>query len=331
MEELQNNQSTTNVEGNSWKIALLLLCLGILAYGFFYSKNSTSDFAYLIGYNLPLAFFIWVIYYFAFIKRKKGNKIAGLSFLAVYAAMIMSGLIGYSQQKHEAMQAVTEIQKQYSSMIDSSTDSQNMPIRADKNIDTTPKSKGDFGEMERFVKNFMNQMASQRNDYLLELEAIGWNNILDPRRIRVDKGLVESKMIIRRAKEIVAKYQEKTTIILHNARENIQSLNMSPSLKQEALSGFDRGMAKSKSQIDAMWALERKTVIEFENIIDLLSTKNGAWVIEGGQILFNSNSDLNSFNSHIASIQSLANQQQQIQKESTETVNRNFDNLKEIK
>ena len=160
---------------------------------------------------------------------------------------------------------------------------------------------------------------------MLELEAIGWNSILDPQRIRVDKGLVESRVTIKKAKNIVVKYQERTNALLHNnARVQIESLNRITTLKQEALSGFDRGMEKARTQIDSMWALEGKVVTEFENIINLLSTRNGAWVVQGNQILFYNDSDLNKFNSYISSIQDLVNKQQQFQKQSIETVNNNF-------
>lgn len=255
---MEQKEITMRPDDNIWKIALVLVCIGILAYGFFYSKNTTTNLVYLFGYNLPLALFVWAIFYVA-VARKRGGKVAGFSFLAIFISMIASG---------------------------------------------------------------------QKNDYLLEFEAIGWNSILDPQRIRVDKGLVESKVTIRRAKKIVAKYKEKTNVLLHNAREKIQSLNMSASSKRKALSGFDRGMDKAKNQIDAMWTIEGELLKEFENIINLLSARNGSWVVEEGQILFYNDSDLNRFNSYIASIQSLINQQQQIQKQGLETVNRNFNRLK---
>jgi hypothetical protein len=269
---MEEKETMERPDDNIWKIALALVCTGILGYGFFYSKNTTTDLAYLIGLNLPLTLIIWGIFYAA-IARKRGGKIVGFSFLSIFVCMIVSGLIGYSQQKQEVKQALSEIQDQYSEMIESSTDSQGLPKRIDKPIDTSPQARGEFGEMERFMKEFMNQMASQRNDYLFELEAIGWNSILDAQRIRVDKELVESRVTIKKATNIVSKYQERTNVLLHNAREKIESLNMSASLKREALSGFDRGMEKAKTQTDSMWALEGKVVAEFENIINLLSAR----------------------------------------------------------
>lgn len=115
------------------------------------------------------------------------------------------------------------------------------------------------------------------------------------------------------------------------SREKIQSLNMNAASKRELLSGFDREIEKAKNQIDTMWALDGKIVTETENIINLLSTRNGAWVVSEGQILFYNDNDLNRFNSYIASIQSLVSQQEQIQKRSVQTVNRNLNNLKEYR
>lgn len=310
-------------------IALSLVCIGILAYGVFFSQNTISDIAYLIGFNLPLSFFIWIIFYAIFIRRKKSGRVAAISFLIIYCSMIASALIGSAQQKHEAMKALEEVHGQYSAIVNSSIDSEGLPVRIEKKIDTNPKSKGEFGELERFLKDSMNQFASQRNDYLLELEAIGWNGILDPQRIRADKELVESKVIIRQAKIIVEKYRDKTDVLLRKIRRDIQSLNMSSSQKEEALSGFDRGLASSQDQISAMWILEEKAILEFEKIINFLS-KNDAWVVAQGQILFKNNTDINTFNSYIGAIQAIVNQQQQIQKQSMATVNRNFDRLREL-
>lgn len=327
---MEEKETMHRPDDNIWKIALALVCVGILGYGFFYSKNTTANLAYLIGYNLPLALIIWGIFYAA-VARKREAKIVGFSFLAIFICMIASGLIGYSQQKQEAKHALSEIQDQYSALIESSTDSQGLPKRIEKPINTTPKARGEFGEMERFMKEFMDQMASQRNDYLLELEAIGWNSILDANRIKADKTFVESKVTIQKAKEVVKKYKEQTSTLLSNAKENIRSLNISETSKREMLSGFDKGMEKAKKNIDAMWSLEGQTINEFENIMNLLSARKGAWVVEGEQILFYNDSDLDRFNSYIASIQNIVNQQEEIQRQSVQTVNRIFDRLKEMK
>jgi hypothetical protein len=55
MEDVTTQQKDDNI----WKVALALVCGAILGYGFFYSKNTTSELTFLVGYNLPVSLLIW--------------------------------------------------------------------------------------------------------------------------------------------------------------------------------------------------------------------------------------------------------------------------------
>lgn len=324
---MQEKQFVQQPGDNIWKISLALVCGGILAYGFFYSKNTASNLAFLIGYNLPAALIVWGLFYVA-VTKKQGARISGFSFLAIFISMIASGLVGYSKQSHEAKKALSEIQNQFSEVIEQSTDSEGFPKLIDKPINTTIKASGEFGELERFMKEFISQIASQRNDYYLELEAIGWDSILDANRINNDKTFIESKYTIKKAKNIVKKYTQKTNNLLSITNENIRSLNISESSKRAMQTGFARGMEISKKNIDLLWALENEIISESENIINLLSTNKEGWVIEGEQILFYNDGDLDKFNTYIASIHNILKKQEEMQRQSIQRVNSNFDQLK---
>ncbi len=263
-------------------------------------------------------------------KQKLMTKKSGLAFVIIFSSLIASSLIGYSQQKGATTQAITEIQKSYSSVISSGTDEQNMPQRIQELLDTTPKTKGDMGELERFMKIFINKLASQNNDYQLELEAIGWQKILDPERINQDASLIESKITIRNAKNIVKKYKAKTFNLLENAREDIGKANVSEELRQQMQIGFNKGMEESGTQIEAIWDLEERTISEFGNIIALLSARKNTWVIENGQIMFTYDKDLKSFNYHISTIQELVEKEEAMQKRGLDVLNHNFDKAKEF-
>lgn len=330
MEQKQEQQLSSQTD-NSGKISLFIVCVGIIAYGFFYSKNTISDLPYLIGYKLPLALLIWGIFYAIIIKKKRGGMLTSLSFIAIYGSLIASALIGLSQQKQEAKQAITEIQKQYAATVKSSLYPDGDPQRTINQTSTTPKAKGEFGEIERFMKDFLNKMASQRNDYLLELEAIGWGRILDTERIKSDKNLAESNFIIKKAKDIVNKYKTMTDNLLTDTQKHIQSLNVDDSLKRSMLSGFESGMIKSRQQIDTMWEMEKNIVLECEKIINFLSDRKRTWVVSEGQILFQNDNDVKRFNSYFSTIQDLAKQQEVLQRQSIAKVNKNLTQLKEFK
>lgn len=327
--EQSSNTNTNNSHTNlKWVFILVIVCLGIFIYGSAY-PNTTNNFNFLFGQNLVHGFFIWGIFHTILGKKLKLDRTkASYSFLFIFGSLIASDFIGYSQQEFASKQMFTEIQKDFSTITNSSTDAQGMPQRIEKPLDTTPTTKGELGEMERHIKILMNHIVSLKNDYLLEINAIGWEMILDPSRLNEDSTLIESKIIIQKAKDILEKYRAKHHTLLKDLREDINNSNISESAKKQATNGFDASMAEASANIDASWNLEERTLEEFENIITLLSAKKDVWVIQNNQILFANDDDLNTFNSYIASIQDLVNKAEMLQKQNVQKINSDLDTLK---
>jgi hypothetical protein len=239
-----------------------------------------------------------------------------------------SSLIGYSQPQHEAKQMFSEIQKDYKEINSSDTDAPVWPKRIEKQLDTTPTTKGELGEIEGIIKKLMNQIVSQRNDFLSEIKALGWEKILDPERLKKDRDLIESNSMILKAKDIVGKYRTKNYTLLEDLRKDFDGLNVSASSKQNMMNGFDAGIAKARAQIDTTWNSEANTITEFENIFTLLSARKGKWQVQNGQILFEGDDDINKFNSYVASIQDLTRKQEAIQKQNVQKVISDMEKLK---
>lgn len=322
-----NDQSATVVQGsNTWIAALAVICFGIVGFGVFYSTNTISNPAFLAGQYLVYALFLWAVFRAVFLS-KRGAKVSGISFVAIFIALFAGGLIAASNQQQQAAQAVLSIQQELGRVASASTDSSGLPARIERTLAENPKAKGEYGEMERFVKELIDRFVAQRNDYLLELGAIGWNSILDAKRIKNDTTLSESKVMIERAKVIADKYEKKTADLMTGTRAHINALNMSESNKREMLAGFERGMSKSGKKIDKQWKLEKQVLLQFENIILLLAARKN-WVVQGEQILFHSEDDLARFNSYIGTIQRLVQQQEQIQKSSFAEASQNLNALK---
>lgn len=322
-----NHPNTDPSRGNGvWIVALVILCLGFLGYGSFFASGTVSDPAFLAGQYLIYALLVWVVFHAIFV-RKRGPKINAVAFMAIYGSLFFGALIGASQKKHEAVKALSSMQQEMQRVISTSVDSTEFPARIERSPSTTSQVSGDFGEMERFTKEYMDRLVAQRNDYLLELEAIGWNSILDAHRIKNDTTLSESKVLIERAKAIVDKYEKKTAVLLQDTRARISAFSMSESTKKEMLAGFDKGMEKARSQMDEQWKLEKQVVLQFENIVLLLAASKG-WIVEGEQILFASGDDLARFNSYSEKIQQITRQQEQLQKNSFAEVNQNLEAAK---
>lgn len=220
-------------------------------------------------------------------------------------------------------QALGRIEDQYSKIVESS----DHLAKPTSSADQMPR--GVVGEFERFMKELMDQTVAQRNDYTLELSAIGWDSILDPSRLEKDKTFTESQLILTKGKDIVRKYRGRANSLLQSTRAKINNLEVSSSLKQDMIHGFDRGMKNTQGQFDRLWELEEMTIFEVEKIINLLSKRSGSWVVFGRKIVFENNNDLQRFNVYIANIQHYAAEQEEMQKRSRDSVENFFNTAKE--
>jgi hypothetical protein len=312
-------------EDRIWVVALVILCLGILGFGVFYSTNTISDPAYLAGEYMIYAVPLWGVFYAVFLQ-KRGITISGIAFIFILGALLAGGLIAASPGKQQIREALSSIQREISRAMGASVDSRVLPEQVEENPATIPEARGVFDNLEPLMKEFIDKIDSQQRDYLLELEAIGWKSVLDVQRIEHDPTLSESKIIVKRAKAIAEKYEQETADLLWNTRASIDSLNMPESSKEEMLAGFDRGMGKAGQQISEQWKLEKQAILEVEKIFVLLAASK-SWVIEDGSIVFH-NDELARYNAYIENIQHIAQQQQQIQKESYVEVSRYLESLK---
>jgi hypothetical protein len=327
MEQDTDSNNVTVQANRKWIAVLVISCLSIVAYGYMYSENTIGDIPSLLGENLVYVIFVWGIFHTVFGKKQSKLKVA-LSFLLVYGSLMASSLIGYSQSQHAAKQIFSEIQKDYKEINSVYTDANGLPQRIEKQLNTTPTTKGELGGIEGIIKRLMNQIVSQRNEYLAEIEALGWGKILDPERLKKDKDLIESNTMILKAKDIVGKYRTKNHALLEDLRKDFDGLNVSVSSKQDMLNGFNAGATKARAQIDTTWNSEANTITEFENIFTLLSARKGKWLVQNGQILFESQDDINKFNSYLAAIQDLTSKQEAIQKQNVQKVIGDMEELK---
>ena len=217
-----------------------------------------------------------------------------------------------------ATEAITGIANDYSSLVAKANDADGLPQRVDTRFEPSSKGGGEVAEVEKFMKSFLNKVVAQRNDYLLEIEAIGFDKILDGNRLSRDRSLAESRILLQQARRIVTKYRQQTEVLLETVTNDIRLLNLSERAKRDMVAGYEKGLVASRAQIDAIWDLEFKTLEEFESIFALLSTRKGAWAVSNGQLLFADDSDLRSYNSSITAIQQYVSKQQALQKQSAD-------------
>lgn len=307
--------------GNGWKWMLLFLWLAVYGACYYRTQTSWARPLDLLWQHFLLAFIVWGAFYLLS-ARKLGAKVARISLAALLFAAILGFSYGFTRRHEESEKAMGEIKRQFNSFVKSSVDKDGVPKKMDKTADTTPKAMGDFGEMEKFFKEMLNGVADIRNSYIAELKKIGWEGILDARRLKTDKELSRSREILRDAKDAVANYRVKMEIFFKQTRAKLQDIDMDDSAREKFIEGFDEGFAQSRKQLEESWDLELKIVEEFEKIINRLAETRGSWAIENEKLLFSSQAALDEYNAHLEAIDKMTARQTEIQKKGVEEFNR---------
>ena len=189
----------------------------------------------------------------------------------------------------------------------------------------TASSSGRSGQIDKFLRESINQMVALRNQYQAELYNIGWDRLLDPDRIALDIRLVKSKATIRQAKEIVDKYEKQVNALLDNMRNDINKLNLSANEKAEARKAFETGTQESSETRSQIWQLERAIAWKCGAIIDYLYWDYGNWSVSDGQIIFSSNEKAAAYNRYLEGIEKLVAQQEQLRRYGAQKVQASFD------
>jgi hypothetical protein len=234
----------------------------------------------------------------------------------------------FSTGVYDSDHDVGRLRKEFSDVFNSRNDAQGIPQKIDKNIDTHPTAQGDMGEIERFVRLVMSKSVKLRNDYLEDLTAVGWDSLLNAKRLEKDSGMTESKLIIEKARAVVELYKAKTDQMLADNLKAIDTINISASSKQAFRSGYVKASVARKGRIEELWQLESQIISEVESIIYHLEARRAHWSVQDGQLLFEKQNDLDIYRSYLKSITDLSKWQEDIQKQSFDSALKKLDVIK---
>ncbi|MEW6665435.1 MAG: DUF2628 domain-containing protein [Thermodesulfobacteriota bacterium] len=167
-------------------------------------------------------------------------------------------------------------------------------------------------EMTGYLNKVTALCVSLRDAYFRDLNAIGWERILDPLRIQQDKSLSETSRMIQTAKALIGNYRSRSEKILREAYDGMDVSGRGLDLRHLMKQGMPERILAVRQVFGRLWELEELCVEEFESLFAFLSTRRKAWSIVKGQILFKSASDLDKFNTHRAVLQAYVRELQEL-------------------
>lgn len=279
-------------------------------------QQNGGDHPAMIGYVLGSVLGLWIMCYVIgwLIFRLAGRGMAaGRVAVCIVALLSVMGAIGNAgkyQQGREDQAASAHALRSDVEKISQAVES-GAPIAY---LDPKATVGGEAGEIQGFVKAYLNQAISENNEYLAELEAIGWVGVLDPARVSKDPGLRDSKVIIANAKATVEKFRERWHQMQIRTRSAVSGMDTSTAMKRGFVVGFADQSNRAAAEAAQVWEMETQIVATAEDMIELLNVKRSTWTIETGQFAFSDEQVLSEFIAHGEKMDDLIRRQDALRK-----------------
>ena len=235
--------------------------------------------------------------------------------VAIGTGSLNPSIFGERQEVKAQLEGmVDQVEELYEEM--DRVDDQGLPISSTMVFEASETATGQMKVLMDFSASAMNRMLEHQNAYVSELKAVNWFLILDPERLGQDTDWSESEAIISSARVTMSESQELFDTMMSDIRDDIDSLQLdNEAVRRSMKLRFDQSVNKRRPQRERILDLEKLAIDEIEKIIEFLRTDRDAWIIEGGQIAFYENSDIDIFNQHLANVDGFVAEQTQIQRE----------------
>ena len=121
-----------------------------------------------------------------------------------------------------------------------------------------------------------------------------------------------------KAKKIVAKYKSWTYALCENSKQAVSHIPISEWAKQHMVNDLRQVLEEMHAGLDERWGWEAQIIAVVEQVVAWLSSRQYAWGVENGVLVFANESDLSRFNSYMTELDKLTSQQGAREKERPE-------------
>lgn len=187
-------------------------------------------------------------------------------------------------------------------------------------VDPTIKSTGEAGELERVAKGMIVALQADHDQYLKELEALGFPKFLTGRRLAADPSLKKTRAALEEAAILVAKYRSLNMRRVEEFKAAVRASSLSAAHKAQVISSFESSLASAGPDGARAWDLDAQCVAEYQAAITDLGKARGRWRPSGDRVLFYNNNDLAIFNQHIENIRAMGREGEQLKRQARDQV-----------
>jgi cell division septum initiation protein DivIVA len=177
-------------------------------------------------------------------------------------------------------------------------------------------SDDELGQAKLFATRVLNEHIAMRNEYMAELQSIGWASILDANRLKADAGLEQSNRMLEQARlAAVAMCEDMRPRSIANARSVAAQLKLSERQKKALVEGFILGLDRNVATTETLCRMELSILDEVAAIVSIFA-RDTAWEAQDGNYLFSDDRYVQEFNGRLQNVELLTKTQTDLQRKS---------------
>ncbi len=290
-------------------LAASVMAGGALALFNWLGGKGTGDAWFDLGQALGGAIIVWAVLLLVGLRRSgAGGMVGGLGVLWFLA---FGGLLASAPQLTAPAGTTERLTDQLTRVMEQSN-SDSLEMVDELQVGTPTRDAK--GQAEVFAAKTLNAMIAVQNEYIAEMQVIGWDKVLDADRLRADADLSESMRMMEQARGAANRLcREQRSRFEAAGRQAAEELDMTPREKQQLLESFLRGVESSAGDRDEICRLELAILDEFGGLLAVFGSDPG-WVLKDGMFLFTEDRHVERFNHHFQNIQTMTEQQEALRK-----------------
>lgn len=293
-----------------------LICIAIFAYELLISTDRNSNVSLQVGENLVYGFILFAVFTH-FLGKHLSKQQKSLSLVVIVTALTGGSVLFAQMRVQSDNESYSRIQDNVLSVLEgpAAEDGRMQPLQVPPD---SGSAKSENAIVEAAVTGYLNKLIANNNNYVTELEAIGYDSLIDGARIQADTDMDESQFILDRTAAIIDKYEELNEQTAFEFRDSFDEQNVSAATRATFRESYDEGMESSLERARQIWNLERQALELVGELVGFLNMTRTNWYMEEEQFVFATDKNLAIFNSLLTRIDETVAQQEAIRAKSAE-------------
>ncbi len=260
------------------------------------------------GYAFSSAFMLWQLFHFIFWRVYFPGRKAATA-LALLLAGFAGAMTGWAVQERAYQQEVA-VSRRLGAMLNEQPDAGETPAReagsggpADARAAGEPGAPERVAAMEGIVREWVAAAKDLRQQYVRDLEASGWESILDAGRLERETDFSESRAIIARARAVAAAQPGKYRALAAKYTGPLHAVAEQKKEGWQLARELERRLPKDMENAERLFDHELLIIEGSERVILFLEKTRGTWKIRDDNVVFRNDADAAAYNAEMEALQ----------------------------